>query len=124
LTTVSLIQELYHSLTGGKMIKIMLFLGYLDTGGKIQGGKLVFPRYRTPINQEIYQNVNEGTFITLTNNGPGEQIGLPIQVEISKILIDEDRNTRSIYLVAQSEKDFNSALDNDDRWEEVLEGNP
>ncbi len=106
------------------MVKILLFLGYRDTGGVIESDKVVFPRYRIPTNQEIFQNVSEGAFITLTNNGPGEKIGLPIQVEVNKIDIDEDRNTRSIYLVAQSENDYTSALNNDSRWEEVLEGNP
>ena len=102
------------------MVSIVLYFGHLDDNGREQ-----YPRYRKPDNIEIYQTVQNGQFVTLT--GPTDirrSSTLPIQAEVKKILNDEEKNSRSIYLLAASMKDYLTIVEVDSRWEEVLEGNP
>lgn len=101
------------------MFSIVLYFGHLDDNGREQ-----YPRYRKPDNIEIYQTVQNGQFTTLTGPPNIHSATLPIQAEVKKILNDEEANSRSIYLLAASKRDFLRIAEADSRWKEVLEGNP
>ncbi len=102
-----------------EMFKIVLYFGFLDDSKREK-----YPRYREPDNIEIYQTVQNGQFVNMTGPTDIHRSTLPIQAEVKKILNDEEKNSRSIYLLAASMKDYFTIVEIDSRWEEVLEGNP
>lgn len=82
------------------MIKIVLYLGH--------EAEKKFNYFRQAKNLEIYRTISKGNFVELTDSVEGW---------VEKVSLSETDGTKYVYILTDTEDEYNLVLTKDDRWE-------